>query len=250
MARKLTPTQRLRSNVKRQISRMEKRGYRISDEIKEQVKTGKYQTLKSLQRQGYSKLYEQATAISERGKIVSGKEFRREERKESARKAARTRREKRSLDKFIERQREEYYDNIEEENFNKVWEQNEWEKARREKDAIDMANAQLYQEGERVYDELVRLIDQYPTAGAQSLKDSLANEIRKYGKDNVLKSIGMAPQEVIRRATEIVYYEENATAIHGAFLDLYEIISGTAPTDEEAKELGDTLDEMTDFDSR
>lgn len=230
---------------------MEKRGYRISDEIKEQVKTGKYQTLKSLQRQRYSKLYEKATAISERGKIVSGKEFRAEERKESARKAARTRREKRSLDKFRERQREEYYDSIDEEpSFNKVWEQNEWEKARREKDAIDMANAQLYQEGERVYDELVRLIDQYPTAGAQSLKESLANEIRKYGKDNVLKSIGMAPHEVIRRATEIVYYEENATAIHGAFLDLYEIISGTVPTDEEAKELGNTLDEMADFESR
>jgi flagellar biosynthesis GTPase FlhF len=230
---------------------MEKRGYRISDEIKEQVKTGKYQTLKSLQREGYSKLYEKSTAISERGKIISGKEFRREERKESARKAARTRREKRSLDKFIERQREEYYDSIDEQpDFNEVWKQNEWEKARREKDVFDMANAQLYQEGERVYDELVRLIDQYPTAGSQSLKESLANEIRKYGKDNVLKSIGMAPQEVIRRATEIVYYEEDATAIHGAFLDLYEIISGTVPTDEEAKELGNTLDEMADFESR
>ena len=223
---------------------MEKRGYRISDEIKEQVKTGKYQTLKSLQRQGYSKLYEKATAVSESGKIVSGKEFRREERKESARKGARTRKEN-----YLNRKRKEYYDKIDEE-WEEEYERNRWEEERRQQDEYDRANANLYREGEISYNDILDLIDKYPTKGAMKLKQSLASEIQKYGRDNVLKAIGTAPTEAIKHAREIIYYEEDATAIHGAFLDFYGIISGTIPTDEEAKELGDTLDEMTDFDSR
>jgi hypothetical protein len=223
---------------------MEKRGYRISDDIKEQAKTGKYQTLKSLQRKGYSKLYEKATAVSESGKIVTGKEFRREERKESARKAARTRKEN-----YINRKRKERYDKFGED-WEEEFERNRWEEERRQQDEYDRANANLYKEGEIAYNEILDLIDKYPTKGALRLKQSLASEIRKYGKTNVLKAIGTAPTEAIKHATEIVFYEEDSTAIYGAFLDFYEIISGTVPTDEEAKELGNTLDEMADFESR
>lgn len=228
---------------------MEKRGYRISDEIKEQVRTGKYQTLKSYQRKGYSKLYEQSTAVSDTGKIVTGKQFRTEERKESARKGARTRREKRSLKKFIDQQREEYYDNIDDWD-DEEYRRQKWEEERRQQDEYDRANANLYREGEIAYNEILELIDKYPTKGALRLKQSLASEIQKYGRDNVLKAIGASPSEAISNAKQIIYYEEDADAIHGAFLDFYGLISGTVPSDEEAKELGDTLDDMTDFESR
>ena len=48
--RKLTPAQKLRSLVQQQVRRMEKRGYRIDSALKEKIKTGKYQTLKSIKK--------------------------------------------------------------------------------------------------------------------------------------------------------------------------------------------------------
>ena len=96
MARKQqTVTQRLRTNIKRQISRMEKRGYKIPSELKEQVSTAKYQTLKSLQKNRYSKLYKQSEAKIE-GKTVTGTKFRTYERQKAGQKAAETR--KRTVD--------------------------------------------------------------------------------------------------------------------------------------------------------
>ena len=63
-------------------------------------------------------------------------------------------------------------------------------------------------------------------------------------------AIGQSPQEAIANARTILYYEDGKDAIHSAFLDLFGVITGTKATDEEAKELGDTLDAMTDFESR
>lgn len=233
--RKLTAMQKLRANVRRQISRMEQRGYFVDTEIKEKLKSAKYQTLKSYQRNRYSKLYSESTALSDRGKIISGSEYRQQERKESARKAAITRRERKSV---RERQfNSQDYDDI-------------WEQQRREQDTLDYINAKAYQEGEIKYNEIVKLIEQYPTKGAESLKEALKNQIENYGKNNVITAIGMAPDYYVEHAREIIYYEENATAIYGAFLDFFELITGTIPTDAEAKQLGDTLDAMTDFESR
>lgn len=237
---KLTATQKLRANVRRQITRMEKRGYFIPTEIKEKVKSAKYQTLKSFQRNRYSKLYSVSTGLSDRGKIVSGTEYRQQERSESARKSARTRRERQSI-RNREFQSQDYYDDYENE---------QWERERRRQDEIDRSNARLYQEGEIAYNEIQSLINQYPGKGASSLERALTNEIRKYGKENVLIAIGQSPQEVIEHARTILYYEDGADAIHGAFLDFFNVITGTIPSDTEAKELGDTLDAMTDFESR
>lgn len=92
MARKKqTETQRLRNLVRQQIRRMEKRGYEISPEIKEKVETGKYQTLKSLQRDKYKKLYKESK-VRVGGKTYTGTKFRTLERKKAAQKAVETRR--------------------------------------------------------------------------------------------------------------------------------------------------------------
>ena len=55
---KLTATQKLRKLVQQQVRRMEQRGYRVDTSLKEKIKTGKYQTLKSIQKNKYKKLYE------------------------------------------------------------------------------------------------------------------------------------------------------------------------------------------------
>ena len=238
---KLTATQRLRNNIRQQIRRMENRGYRIDTEIKDKIKTAKYQTLKSYQRNRYAKLYAGATALSEQGEIVSGSEFRKEERKATALKAARTRKREKAARQIVE--------DFGKQDWARESEQ-DWLRQRRIQDERDRVNAQRYQEGEIAYDEIQSLIGHYPTKGSDSLRRALSREIEKYGKENVLMAIGQSPQEVIANARTIMYYEDGADAIHSAFLDLFGVITGTKATDEEAKELGDTLDAMTDFESR
>lgn len=88
----LTATQKLRKNVQATIRRAEKRGIRFSDAFKKSISTAKYQTLKSLQRNKYQKLYAQGTALSPTGEIISGTQARVLIRRESAKKATETRR--------------------------------------------------------------------------------------------------------------------------------------------------------------
>ena len=87
-----TATQKLRKNVQATIRRAEKRGIRFSDAFKKSISKAKYQTLASLQRNKYAKLYAQGTALSPTGEIISGTQARVLIRKESAKKAAETRR--------------------------------------------------------------------------------------------------------------------------------------------------------------
>lgn len=93
--RKPTATQRLRKLVQQQVRRMENRGYRIDTELKEKIKTGKYQTLQSIRKNKYAKLYEGSSAEIDTN-IVSGSQFRQYERKVSAEKGAVTRRQRRT----------------------------------------------------------------------------------------------------------------------------------------------------------
>lgn len=88
----LTATQKLRKNVQATIRRAESKGIRFSDTFKKSISKAKYQTLKSLQRNKYEKLYAQGTALSPTGEIISGTQARVLIRRESAKKAAETRR--------------------------------------------------------------------------------------------------------------------------------------------------------------
>ena len=76
--------------IRQFISRAEKRGYRFDSEFKEQLTGLSTQKLKNLTPK---KLYEKSQAISEEtGKVITGTERRKEERKEVAQKAQETRR--------------------------------------------------------------------------------------------------------------------------------------------------------------
>lgn len=234
--RKPSATQRLRSLVQQQIRRMEKRGYRVDSEIKQKVKNGKYQTLKSLQRNKYQKLYEKSTSeIS--GKVVSGTKKRIEERKEAARKAAETRR--------VSRRPDVRFGEVE--SYNETEVKVSWEDERRKQDEIDRARVQMFEEAQIVYDQVMSLIDQYPTPGSKYLENMLLSEIAKYGRAGLLLAMSQAPAYFIDSAKVIVYYEEDADTIHSALHDFAQMITGTVTSAEDAKEMGAVMDEMTDM---
>lgn len=72
---------------------LEKRGYIIPENVKQQIDKGKYQTLKSYQKDGYRKLYENIKA-EVNGQTVSGRRKRNLEREQAAQKAAQTKKAK------------------------------------------------------------------------------------------------------------------------------------------------------------
>ena len=241
---KLTATQKLRKLVQQQVRRMEHRGYRVDTSLKEKIKTGKYQTLKSIQKNKYKKLYESSSSEIE-GKIVSGEKKRSYERSESARKAAATRRSRRA-------QQVDYsgYDETEwTEADERSYRDEEWERKRRERDRKERRLAELYDEGRIAYDNIYDLIGKYPTPGSKMLSNALRSEISKYGEEKVIQAMGTAPSTFIETAQMIIYYEEESSAIHSALVNFIEVITGVIVNGELAQDIGETMDEMTDMGS-
>ena len=234
---KLTATQKLRKLVQQQVRRMEARGYRIDTSLKEKIKTGKSQTLKSIQRNNYKKLYESSTSEIE-GKIVSGEQKRAYVRSESAKKSAETRR--------LKREQQEQQRKAEEEQRKA---EEEWERKRREQDRKERRLAELYNEGRIAYDNIYDLIGEYPTPGSKMLSNALRSEISKYGEEKVIQAMGTAPSSFIETAQMIIYYEEESSAIHSALVSFIEVITGVIVNGELAQDIGETMDEMTDMGS-
>lgn len=241
---KITATQKLRKLVQQQVRRMEQRGYRVDTSLKEKIKTGKYQTLKSIQKNKYKKLYESSSSEIE-GKIVSGEEKRSYERSESAKRAAETRRSRRA-------QQVDYsgYDETERtEADERSYRDEEWERKRRERDRKERRLAELYDEGRIAYDNIYDLIGEYPTPGSKMLSNALRSEISKYGEEKVIQAMGTAPSSFIETAQMIIYYEEESSGIHSALVSFIEVITGVIVNGELAQDIGETMDEMTDMGS-
>ena len=249
--RKLTATQKLRGLVQQQIRRMEKRGYRVDSALKEKVKIGKYQTLKSIQKDKYKKLYEASTAESD-GKIISGRRKRLIERKEAAEKAVRTRqRTFRKKDVIwkeapsITELEDELYDNSK-----RPLTSDEFERMiKANKDARDILAASDIQEGNVMYQNIENIIDKFKSTrkGANILEKALASEIEKYGKDAVMEAMANAPGNVIQEAQNIVFYSGDKAENHRALVNFFDSIIGEVRTLEADKTLGEALDRMTDF---
>ena len=237
---KLTATKKLRKLVQQQVRRMEHRGYRVDTSLKEKIKTGKYQTLKSIQKNKYKKLYESSSSEIE-GEIVSGEQKRSYERSESAKRAAETRRSRRAQQ---ERSYKEWQRKRQEER-----EEEEWERKRREQDRKERRLAELYNEGRIAYDNIYDLIGEYPTPGSKMLSNALRSEISKYGEEKVIQAMGTAPSSFIETAQMIIYYEEESSAIHSALVNFIEVITGVIVNGELAQDIGETMDEMTDMGS-
>lgn len=246
---KLTATQKLRKLVQQQVRRMERRGYRVDTSLKEKIKTGKYQTLKSIQKNKYKKLYESSSSEIE-GNIVSGDQKRSYERSESAKRAAETRKLKREQREHDKRVYQEAYDEAERQRREReLAEEEEWERKRREQDRKERRLAELYNEGRIAYDNIYDLIGEYPTPGSKMLSNALSSEISKYGEEKVIQAMGTAPSTFIETAQMIIYYEEESSAIHSALVSFIEVITGVIVNGELAQDIGETMDEMTDMGS-
>lgn len=246
---KLTATQKLRKLVQQQVRRMERRGYRVDTSLKEKIKTGKYQTLKSIQKNKYKKLYESSSSEIE-GKIVSGEKKLSYERSESAKRAAETRKLKREQREHDKRVYQEAYDEAERQRRQQeLAEEEEWERKRREQDRKERRLAELYNEGRIAYDNIYDLIGEYPTPGSKMLSNALRSEISKYGEEKVIQAMGTAPSTFIETAQMIIYYEEESSAIHSALVSFIEVITGVIVNGELAQDIGETMDEMTDMGS-
>lgn len=255
---KLTATQKLRKLVKQQVRRMEQRGYRVDTSLKEKIKTGKYQTLKSIQKNKYKKLYESSSSEIE-GKIVSGEQKRSYERSESAKRASLTRKLKREQREHDKRVYQEAY-----EQWFRDWQrrqeereadeeqrkaEEEWERKRRERDERERRLAYLYEEGKIAYDNIYSLMENYPGPGAKILSEALKSEIAQYGEEKVIQAMGTAPRSFVETAQMIIYYEDEPSAIHRALVNFIEVITGVIVNGELAKDIGDAMDEMTDMGS-
>jgi len=242
MAKKrTTKTQKLRQTVQRQIRRMENRGYRFDDALKEKVSTANYQGLSKLQGRRYAKLYEQATAEID-GEIVSGAAYRTFERQESARKAQDTRNKVKTEIEDLDAKQARDFEEAR---------QAQFEEARRAQDERDRQTAEEIEEGQIIYNRILSMISGFPSNGALGLEKMLTREIRKYGADAVLRGLANAPESAISAAETIVYTisgTDTAGVIHQAYVQLYDIITGTKPSAEEAKQMGDVMDSMTDMD--
>ncbi len=231
--RKPIKTENLRRKLKARLRSFEKRGLFVPEDVREKIKTGKYQTLKSFERENYKKLY-QVSSGEINGKTVSGTQYREYERIEAARKAQETKRQREEA----ERERREREQERQE---------REWEEERRRRDEFERQRADKYQEGEMVFDEVQRLIDEYPTDGSKYLKRKLSHEIATYGLDNVIMGLAQAPSDSIKYAQIICYYEDEAPKIQKAMHEFLNIIRGTKETGDEAKETGEVMDRMTDM---
>ena len=250
--RRVTETQKERRRVLRQITAMEKRGYRFPENLREEIKSAKYYaTIHSYRNKDYKKLYKLASAEVS-GKIVTGPEKRTAERKEAAEKAVRTRQTKPKKPDIVWKEapsitelEDELYDNSK-----RPLTPDEFERMiKANKDARDILAASDIQEGNVMYQNIEDIIDKFKSTrkGANILEKALASEIEKYGKDAVMEAMANAPGNVIQEAQNIVFYSGDKAENHRALVNFFDSIIGEVRTLEADKTLGEALDRMTDF---
>lgn len=113
---------------------------------------------------------------------------------------------------------------------------NKKKRTQREQGAADAASI--------IIDNMYSLFDMFPTAGANYLRKAFDRQINKYGKTKVARSLARMPEEAVKTAQEVVFYQKDAGAHNRAIKRLMEMITGEILTDEELKELGNIADQM------
>ena len=241
--RKPTATQRLRKLLQQQVRRMQNRGYRINPELKEKIKNGKYQTLQSIRRNKYAKLYEGSSAEIDTD-IVSGRRYRQYERKVSAQKGAETRRENIKRKRAERKAREATDRTIDD---TSGYDETEWEETRAKQDEIDMTYANAIDEGKVMYRNILDLMEKFPREGRNLLYQGLESEIRQYGLDMVMAGMASAPMDVVQEAQNIIFYTGDKESTHRALVNFFDSITGTIRTFQDSMGIGEVMDQMTDM---
>lgn len=249
--RRVTETQKERRRVLRQITAMEKRGYRFPENLREEIKSAKYYaTIHSYRNKDYKKLYELASSEVD-GKIVTGPEKRIAERKESAEKAVRTRQEKSKQSDVVWKEApslEELEDQLYGKTVGSLSDKQFEDYIKNQKDMRDLMTVGDIQEGRIMYKNIEELIEKFKVRGGSNiLKDALASEIEKYGPDAVMEAMANAPGDIIAEAQNIMFYEGDKADKHRALVHFFDSIVGEVRTLEASKALGEATDRMTDF---
>lgn len=200
------------NRLNRFIKQAEKRGYRFNQNaIPQQVKKPTKASIVRLKKIKPSDLYAKATALSETGKIISGTEKRKEERRIAGQKTWQTRRRKQD--------------------------EKELEKIKQNKSESNPFNM-----GQIVYRKIKSLISDFwedKGKGARLLKDELETQIKAYGFNAVMYSISQAPSDVLELSEKVAKYRSGSPQSVNALTNLSNLITGEIPTTEKLKELED-----------
>lgn len=215
----LTKTQKERKLVQQQIRRIERKGYRVPDAFKEKVKTASYQTLHSIRRNKYEKLYNASTYLTPSGEIKQGRAKRGN-----------------ILQPVIEKptdinnlpQPETHFGN--EEGF-------EEEEAARLAEFERMKDDPEYQQqldiGNAYLNWIDTEIEQFANTGTgrfgEFFREVLDEEIDEYGLDKVLQSIANAPADFLAKAEAVMFYSGDQSQLRVAMSYLYQVIKGNLP---------------------
>ena len=204
------------NRLNRFIKQAEKRGYRFSENaIPKQVKRPTQASIERLKKIKSSDLYSKATALSESGKIISGTEKRKEEKRISSEKALQTRRRKKD--------------------------EKELEKIQQNK-----SESNPFSMGQIVYRKIKSLISDFwedKGKGARLLKDELEMQIKAYGFNAVMYSISQAPSDVLELSEKVAKYRSGSPQSVNALTNLSNLITGEIPTSEKLKELEEVWSE-------
>lgn len=245
-----------RQRIQRFIRSAERRGYVFpKNSLPSKPKRITPASVERLKKITPAKLYEKAEYIvAETGEVVSGRKGRILERQRASRKGARTRernkREKESLERYKQRRREELEDEEDYEN---------WVKMRRELDDMerqqfdDQDYADEVSEGEATYQWILKRIEEEEHTvkrAAGKLRQLLDDEINKYGKDTVMRSIAQVDDEIRAEVEGELYYRNTVQDTEVHLFNIRKLISGEAPTMKEAKEaneFAEVSEEMDDM---
>lgn len=224
--------------IKNFIRKATNRGYRFEGNvIPERPKRVTQASVNKLKKITPQKLYEKATALSEKlGKVITGLERRKEERKESAKKSAQTRREnlrraEQNEKDFEKKKRKELEDS--------------------RKRMAQKPDIELFTEARQTMQTIRGLIvdiDRAHREASKRLNRLLDNEIATYGEEAVLRSIANSQGKALQTAEIVVMYGAGDSRHEQAIVTLEEIIRGTILSGKELKEISEAIDMEQDED--
>lgn len=94
-----------------------------------------------------------------------------------------------------------------------------------------------------VFNNIKNLIAEYPTKGSRYLNDLLNSEIRRYGRNAVVRSMMQAPEELMDLAQTVIYYEDKSDRINSALRAMADIIQGHIRDAEEEEALSEAMED-------
>lgn len=243
------------------ISRAEKRGYTFNEDFKQNFKN--YSTQK-LQHLTPDKLYEQATKNF--GEVTkTGKQARAIERSQSARLGHITRQENKLIEE-LEAEGKHFPKPLDEDFEDYIRDQVDPllpKESKEELASMGMNYTPLYDEDEEDYsnftemdivlNNMERELDSWETAGALYLNRLLDSEYSKYGRVNVVEAMTQMPPEMIEQIQNVKHYFSDSAEpgsgsnTHNILKNFAEAIKGYVLSKNEAKELGNVMDDMGEY---